>query len=88
MRVPQRPLSIELPTGSITSESLERREKNVFHRAVFVAQVVERSLLTPDIRGSIPVIGKFLFCIKRRKKKEAVSEQFKKCLLSINVIRI
>ena len=29
------------------------------HRAVVVAQLVERSLLIPEIRGSNPAIGKF-----------------------------
>ena len=39
---------------------------------VVVAQLVERSLSTPEVRGSNPVIGKFI-CIEKMKikKKEA-----------------
>ena len=47
--------------------------------AVVVAQLVERSLPTPEIHGSIPVIGNFLFrtfvnllpnVLKRQKEKK------------------
>ena len=44
--------------------------------AVVVAQLVERSLPTPEIRGSKPVIGKFYIIymlstgLKRQKKKK------------------
>ena len=47
-----------------------------------VAQLVERSIPTPEIRGSNTVIGKFYMCfmstvLKRRKYiKEAVNRPF------------
>jgi len=40
---------------------------------VVVAQLVECSLPNPEVRGSIPVMGKHLFavnCIEKRKNKE------------------
>ena len=35
--------------------------KKLINRAVVVAQLVERSLPIPEVRGSNPVIGKILF---------------------------
>ena len=35
--------------------------KMAFYLAVFVAQLEERSLQTPEVRGSSPVIGKLYF---------------------------
>ena len=37
----------------------QTKSKKVKIRAVVVAQLVERSLLTPEMRSSNPVIGKF-----------------------------
>ena len=37
--------------------------KNINGWAVVVAQLVERSLLIPEVRGSIAVIGKNLFLL-------------------------
>ena len=49
----------------------------MFRRAVVVTQLVERSLLTPEICGSNPVIGKFYLLsillkdlLKRRKQRK------------------
>ena len=42
--------------------------------AVVVAKLVERSLPTPEVRGSNPVIGEIVYCQLNRKdenKKEA-----------------
>ena len=58
------------------------------NRAVVLAQLVERSLPTPEIRGSQPVVGKLLYrtfnclstvnCIEKTKikKKEAGNGPF------------
>ena len=72
----------------------------MFRRAVVVTQLVERSLLTPEICGSNPVIGKFYLLsillkdlLKRRKqRKEAVNgpiqktKQIFRCMSYITVL--
>ena len=49
---------------------------------LFKSQLVERSLRTPEVRGSNPVIGKILFIINgiektKEKKKEVDNGPFK-----------
>ena len=39
------------------------RLKSLTDKAVVVAQLVEQSLLTPEVHGSNPVIGKNLFIL-------------------------
>ena len=50
--------------------------------AVIVAQLVERSLTTPEVRGLNPIIGKFLcrafvycelYCIEKTKKRPGMA---------------
>ena len=50
-------LTVVTPLGWVDSEAAE----NVHHMALGVAQLVEQSLPTPEVRGSDPVIGKLLF---------------------------
>ena len=57
------------------------KANNYFKGEVVVVQLVERSLPTPEVRGSNPVIGKFICtinCIEKTKikKKEAGKAQF------------
>ena len=67
------------------------REKSCFKWAVVVAQLAERSHLTPEIRASIPDISNILnlfICqlLSRKdenKEKEAENGTFKKVLLQI-----
>ena len=51
------------------------------HKAVVVAQLVERSLPTPEVRGLNPVIGKLLYWKDENKEKEAGNGPFKKTFL-------
>ena len=61
------------------------------HGAVVVAQLVERSLPIPEVRGSNPVIGKIYWtfftvnCIEKTKikKKEARNGPFLKTFLQV-----
>ena len=59
--------------------------KQILEIAVVVAQLEERSLWMPEVRGSIPVIGKLIYwtficllstVLKRRKEKEADNGSF------------
>ena len=62
-----------------TNHAMKKCRVGQFCRAVVVAQLVERSLPIPDVRGSNPVIGKNLFimniyllltvnCVLKRRK--------------------
>ena len=74
---------IKYPTGSTLSRfkhaKINGKCDDIFslgHRAVVVALLVERSLLTPEIRGSNPNIGKVLStnCKLTRKDKNKEKE--------------
>ena len=43
------------------SDDTKATELVIIYRAVVVAQLVERLLPTPEVRGSTPVIGKLLY---------------------------
>ena len=68
-------LAILLPITNVRSRLWEHCYKKLaIFWAVVVAQLVERLLLTPEIHGSNPLIGKFYFpsavlktVLKRRK---------------------
>ena len=67
--------------------------KNIKYREVVMAQLVERSLLIPEVCGSNPVIGKNLYtyiehlftvnCELKDKNKEKEAHFFKKKFLLI-----
>ena len=78
-RLPISPISLTL--SAVTKQGIFSSIKEVVRNNPFIgggsgrgAQLVERSLLTPEIRGSIPVVGKvyllLLFFEKTKMKKK------------------
>ena len=53
----------EIRFGYIELEGTKLELQTVVSREVVVAQLVERSLSIPEVRGSTPVIGKILLNI-------------------------
>ena len=81
-RLPISPISLTL--SAVTKQGIFSSIKEVVRNNPFIvggsgrgAQLVERSLLTPEIRGSIPVVGKvyllLLFWKDENEEKEAGS---------------